>query len=292
MNDTRIEKSLKLAIVITALAFVVEVIGGLVSGSLSLLGDAGHMLRDVFALLISLAALDLSKKLPTVKKTFGYHRTEIFAAFINGLLLIGISVWIFWEAYRRFSAPRPIRSVTMFIVALIGLLANLYIMFRLRGSRDLNVKSAFIHVLTDALSSVAVMAASVWIFFTGQTIVDPILGLAIAAFILLSSLTIIRDSAHILLEYTPRNVSLNDVIRDIESVAGVGGVHDVHLWTLCSNINMIDAHIFTKERDVLRIEIIKGEIKRRLEKYNIKHATLEFECEECADIDWVKKMEH
>jgi cobalt-zinc-cadmium efflux system protein len=292
MTDNRFEKSLRLAIIITSTFFVVEVIGGLISGSLSLLGDAAHMFRDVFALLISLSALNLAKKLPTKKKTFGYHRTEIFAAFVNGLLLIGISGWIFWEAFQRFSAPRPIKSVTMFIVALSGLLANLYVALKLRGSDDLNVKSAFLHVLTDTLSSAAVMFASVWIYFTNQTIVDPILGLVIAVFILFSSWTIIKDSIHILLEYTPTNVRFDDVIRDIERVRGVGEVHDVHLWTLCSNVNVIDAHIYTTEKDLTQIEIIKSEIKRRLQKYNIKHATFEFECEECEAIDQVRRIQH
>jgi cobalt-zinc-cadmium efflux system protein len=292
MTDKRFEKSLKLAIVITAVFFGVEVIGSLISGSLSLLGDAAHMLRDVFALFISLSALNLAKKLPTKQKTFGYHRTEILAAFVNGLLLVGISAWIAWEAYQRFSEPRPIRSVTMFIIALSGLLANLYVALKLRGSDDLNVKSAFLHVLTDALSSAAVMGASVWIYFTNQTIVDPVLGLAIAVLILFSSWTIIKDSVHVLLEYTPKNIRFNDVIRDIESVRGVGGVHDIHLWTLCSNVNVIDAHIYTTERDLTQIEVMKSEIKRRLEKYSIKHATFEFECEECEVIDQVRRIRH
>ncbi len=292
MNDKRIEESLKLAIVITGLIFVAELVGGWISGSLSLLGDAGHMFRDIFALVTSLSALRLAERLPTKGKTFGYHRAEIFAAFINGLILIGISVWIFREAYVRFSAPRQVQSVTMFVVAVVGFIGNLYIVLRLRGSRDLNVRSAFLHVLTDTISSVAVLVAAIWIHFTGQMIVDPILGMAIAGFILVSSWTIVRDSAHILLEYTPRDVRFDDVIRAIEGVEGVGGVHDVHLWTLCPNINVIEAHIYTTEADILRIELIKREIKHRLEKYNIKHATLEFECEECEAIDRVGKLEH
>jgi len=168
MPNNNVEKSLKIAIILTSIFFVVEIIGGLISGSLSLLGDAVHMFRDVFALLISLSAINLAKKLPSRTKTFGYHRVEIFASFLNGILLLVVSGWIFWEAYQRFFTPEPIESITMFVVALIGLLVNLYVASKLHGSHDLNVKSAFVHVLTDTLSSIAVIFASIWIFFTNQ----------------------------------------------------------------------------------------------------------------------------
>ncbi len=250
------------------------------------------MFRDVFALLLTLSAIKIAKKLPTKTKTFGYHRLEIFAAFTNGIMLIGISCWIFWEAYQRFVAPQPIRSITMFIVALIGLLVNLYIALKLHGSHDLNIRSAYLHVLTDTISSAAVIFASLWIFFTGKVVIDPILSIGIALFILISAFPIIRDSIRILLEFAPRDVKLDKVVTDIEEVKGVEGVHNVHLWSLCSNVNIIDAHVFTKETDMLKIEEMKHEIKGKLEKYNIKHATLEFECEECKPNLTVKKLKH
>jgi cobalt-zinc-cadmium efflux system protein len=292
MPENSSEKSLIIAIILTFTFFIVEVIGGFLSGSLALLGDAGHMFRDVFALLLSLSAIKIAKKLPTKTKTFGYHRLEIFAAFLNGLMLIGISCWIFWEAYHRFVAPKPVKSIAMFIVAFIGLLVNLYIARRLHGNQDLNIKSAFLHVLTDTISSAAVIFASIWIFFTGQTIIDPIMSVGIACFVLISALPIIKDTMRILLEFTPKDIDLDEVIADIEKVNGVEGVHNVHLWSLCSNVNIIDAHIFAKETDMLKIEEMKHEIKRRLEKYNIKHATLEFECEECRINLIVKELEH
>lgn len=292
MADNSIEKSLKVAIFLTSIFLGVEVIGGFVSGSLSLLGDAGHMLRDVLALFISLSAINIAKKLPTKTKTFGYHRVEILAALLNGFLLIGISIWIFHEAYLRFFTPRTIRSITMFGVAFGGLLVNLYVAFKLHKSHDLNIKSAFIHVLSDTLSSIAVILASVWIFFTNQVIVDPILSVVIAAFILISALAIIKDALYILLEFTPKNINLNEIIQEIEKVKKVQAVHNVHLWSLCSNINVLDAHIFTTASDILELERIKKEIKRNLEKYNIKHATLEFECEECKEKDKIHPVNH
>jgi len=292
MQENNVEKSLKIAIILTSVFFVVEIIGSLISGSLSLLGDAWHMFRDVFALLLSLSAIHIAKNLPSRTKTFGYHRIEIFAAFINGILLLGISLWIFWQAYQRVFAPKPIESVTMFIVALVGLLANLYVALKLHGSHDINVKSAFTHVIADTLSSVAVIFASIWIFFTGQTVIDPILGSLIAMFILFSAFAIIKDSIYVLLGFAPKNVDFDNVVKDIERVKGVESAHNVHLWSLCSNINVIDAHIFTNEQNMGKIEAIKQKIKKKLEKYNVKHATLEFECEECVENHKIKKMRH
>ncbi|MBL7055982.1 cation transporter [Candidatus Woesearchaeota archaeon] len=292
MLKNNIEKSLKVAIILTSIFFIVEVIGGLISGSLSLLGDAGHMLRDVFALLISLSALKLAKNIPTKKKTFGYHKLETFAAFINGILLIVISGWIFWEAYQRFFEPRPIESATMFFVAIIGLLVNIYVAFKLHGSHDLNVKSAFMHVLTDALSSAAVVFASIWIFFTGQYVVDPMLSILIASFILFSGFSITKESIFILLGFVPKELDFDSVVKDVEKVKGVEGVHNIHLWSLCPNINVMDAHVHTLEPDMGKLEHIKNEIKENLEKYNIKHTTLEFECEECKEIGKIKRIKH
>lgn len=292
MQNDEIEKTLKIAIVLTSVFFVVEIIGGLISGSLSLLGDAGHMFRDVFALFISLSAINIAKKLPTKTRTFGYHRIEIFAAFVNGILLVGISGWIFWEAYHRFFTPRPIESRIMFIAAVIGLVVNLYIASKLHGSQDLNVKSAFLHVFTDAVSSMAVIVASVVIFFTGKVMVDSILGTIIGVIVLFSSIGVLKESVRILLEFTPEDVDFDELVEAIEEIEGVEGVHNVHIWSLCSHINVFDAHIYTSESNMSRIEEIKRCIKERLKRYNIKHSTLEFECEECKGVGKIGRVCH
>jgi len=292
MHGYDAEHSLKIATALTFAFFGVEVVGGIVSGSLSLLSDAGHMLRDVLALIISLGAIGIAKRVPTKTKTFGYHRIEIFAALLNGILLLGIGAWVLAEAYRRIYNPLSIESTTMLIVAAIGMVVNSYIAFKLHGSSDINVKSAYLHVITDTLSSAAVIVASIWIFFTNQTIVDAVLAAGIAVFMLYSAFKIVKDSVHILLEFVPKNVNLDEVIKDVLSVKGVRGIHNVHLWALCSNVHVFDAHVFTTHRDMLRIEKIKKEIKERLKKYNIKHATLEFECEECTENEIVKNIEH
>ena len=291
-TEAKYETSLKFAIWLTLTFFAVEVAGGLISGSLSLLGDAGHMFRDFFALIISLTAMRLSRKVPTPTRTFGYHRLEIFAAFLNGIMLIGISVWIIYEAWQRFSAPPPIKSLPMLVVAVLGLAVNAIIAFKLHGSHDLNIRSAFLHVMTDLIFSLAVIGAAVWIHFTGQTIVDPVLSLVIGVVIAVSAVAVIRDSVRILLEYTPKGVDLEKVIRDIESTANVESIHDVHIWSLCSHINAMSAHVLTGLLSLNEIEKVKKEIRKNLIKYNTKHVTLEFESKPCSDERKLKKLIH
>lgn len=277
------KQSLRWAICLTALICLAEIMGGILSGSLSLLGDAAHMLQDAVALLLSLGAIIIAERLPTPTRTFGYHRVEIAAAVANGLLLILVSIVIVTEALDRFTHPRTIDSTIMLGVAVIGLVANLIAARMLHGSHDLNVRSAFLHVLGDTLSSVAVIVAAVWIALTGQTWIDPVLGILIAVIIIISSFSILREAFGILLQFSPRGIDINDVIRDMESVPGVESVHNVHFWTLCPNINVLDAHIYSCDTDIRHIEERRAEIRRRLEKYQIGHSTLEFECEKCED---------
>jgi len=283
-------KSMKIALFITLIFFLVEVAGGLLSGSLALISDAGHMFSDVLSLVLSLGAMTLALQLPTKERTYGYHRGEIFAAFINSLLLIGVSAGILWEAYQRVLNPAPVQGGLMFIVACIGLAANLGVVFLLHGSHNLNVRSAFLHVVGDTVSSLAVIAAAVWISFTGQVIADPILSGIIAVLILVSATRILRETIMILLQFTPQAVDFDAVVADMTSVNGVDGVHHVHLWSLCSDINVLDAHVYSCERDAEKIERMKQEIKERLKKYRILHSTLEFECEECKDCALVEHI--
>ena len=283
-------KSMKIALFITLIFFLVEVAGGLLSGSLALISDAGHMFSDVLSLVLSLGAMTLALQLPTKERTYGYHRGEIFAAFINSLLLIIVSAGILWEAYQRVLNPAPVQGGLMLIVACIGLAANVGIVFLLHGSHNLNVRSAFLHVVGDTISSVAVIAAALWITFTGQVIADPILSGIIAILIVISAARILRETIAILLQFTPQSVDFDAVVADMTTVKGVDGVHHVHLWSLCSDINVLDAHVYSCERDVEKIEQMKQEIKERLKKYQILHSTLEFECEECKDCALVEHI--
>ena len=283
-------RSMKIALVITFIFFLVEVAGGLLSGSLALISDAGHMFSDLLSLLLSLGAMTLALQLPTKERTYGYHRGEIFAAFINSLLLIGVSAVILWEAYQRLLSPAPVQGGLMFIVACVGLVANIAVVFLLHGSHNLNVQSAFLHVVGDLVSSLAVIGAAVWISFTGQVIADPILSGIIAVLIVISAARIFRETVVILLQFTPQSVDFDAVVADMSSVSGVDGVHHVHLWSLCSDINVLDAHVYSCEKDVEKIDLIKREIKQRLKKYRILHSTLEFECNECNECSLVEHI--
>lgn len=277
------KRSLQLALVITTLFFVIELAGGFISGSLALVSDAGHMLSDVLALLLSLGAITLAARLPTKERTYGFRRAEIFAAFLNSLLLMAVSAIILWEAYQRLLSPAPIASGLMAAVAVIGLVANLGVAFLLHGSQNLNVRSAFLHVIGDAVSSIAVIVAAVWIAVTGQVIVDPLLSGLIAVLIIVSAAGILRETLGILLQFTPRSVDFDTVIADMTSVKGVAGVHHVHIWSLSSDLHVLDAHVYSAEQDMARIDGMKQEIRERLKKHRILHSTLEFEHQECED---------
>lgn len=281
---------IKLAILITGIFLFVEIGGGYISGSLALVSDAGHMFSDLLSLILSLGAMVLATRVATKEKTYGLHRTEIFAAFINSLLLIGISGVIIWEAYQRFFSPSPIQGGIMIIIAIAGLLANLAIMFLLHGSHDLNMRSAFLHVLGDMLSSVAVIGAAIWIYFTGQVLIDPILSGIIGVIIIGTAIGILRETTSVLLQFAPRSISFDDVIAEIRMVPGVDDVHHLHLWSLCSNIHVLDTHVYSCIRDMDKIEEMKREIKERLKKYQILYSTLEFECITCTNCSVVEEV--
>jgi cation diffusion facilitator family transporter len=291
-EEDRYVRSLKTAIIVTFSILLLEVVGGFLSGSLALLSDAGHMLVDGLSLGISLGAILISRRLPTKKRTFGFHRVEVLAALVNGVILFILSGVILYEAYLRFLNPEPVNSEIMLVVAVIGLVTNLVIAYRLSGSHDLNIRGAFLHVIGDALSSVAVVGGAIIISFTGYLAIDPILSAFLVVVILFSIYRLIRDSVAILLQYTPKDVDFDTMVEDIESTPGVDGVHDVHIWALCSHVNVLDAHVYSCERDVVRRDAIKEELKKRLEKFNIRHSTLEFECEECKDCRLVREVEH
>jgi len=284
-------RSLKIALLITTIFLLVELAGGLIAGSLALVSDAGHMFSDVLAFILSLGAMTLATRLPTKQQTYGFRRAEVFAAFTNAILLIAVSAGILWEAYQRALHPEPIQGVLMGAVAVTGLVSNVAVAFLLHGSHNLNVRSAFLHVIGDAVSSVAVIAAAIWIALTGQTIVDPLLSGVISVMIVVSAAGILRETLIILLQFTPRSVDFDAVVADMMAVEGVSGVHHVHLWSLSSDINVLDAHVYSCEKEAGRIEKIKLEIKKRLEKYNIYHSTLEFECEECKNCTLVEIAE-
>jgi cobalt-zinc-cadmium efflux system protein len=276
---------------ITAGIMIAEIIGGLLANSLALLSDAGHMLTDILALSLSLVAMRFARKPPTPAKTFGFYRLEILAAFFNGMLLLIISFYIFYEAYHRLIDPREIKGLFMLIVAAIGLLANGVGIAILRKSanRSLNVRSAFFHLVGDTISSAGVIVGGIVIIYTGWYMVDPIISILIGGLILRGAYSLVRESIDILLEATPKDIDVEEMIGDLVRIEGVKEVHHLHLWTITSGIYAISAHVVIDDLLISKSSQILEEIERLLQgNYSMEHITIQFESESCGD-DLVKE---
>lgn len=238
-------RALALVLALTASFTVVEIIGGLLTGSLALLADAGHMLSDNLSLGLALFAAWLATRPATPEKSFGYRRAEILAALANGITLVAISLWVFVEAISRLREPTEVLGGPMLAVAALGLLVNAVgaiVLYR-SGGESLNVDGAMRHVLADALGSVGAMAAAAVIILTGWRYADPLISIAIGLLILGSSWTLLRDSTNILLEATPRNLKAEEVGRKMAAADGVVEVHDLHIWTITSGFPALAAHV-------------------------------------------------
>ena len=275
-------RKLKVAIALTSAILFAEIIGGILSNSLALLTDAAHVFMDVLALGLSLSALTIACRPLDEKATFGYHRAEIFAALINGILLVIVVIFILREAYERLLSPPEIRTFEMLGIASIGLVVNLYVTLSLRGHRDLNIKGAYLHVLGDTLSSFAVIVGGILIILTGYYIVDPLLSVIISFIIVYNSMRLLKESVDILMERTPKHINLEKLKNEILGIKGVHGIHDLHVWSICSNVHALNAHLVVDSISVKDTEKITFEINRRLtQDYRISHTTLQFECNEC-----------
>ena len=284
-----------IALVLTGAFMIVEVVGGIISGSLALLADAGHMLTDTMALGLAAAAFHVSKRPADSRLTYGYQRFQILAAFVNGLSLLVIVGWILIEAVRRFFVPREVLGGTMLTVAAIGLLVNIIAFAVLHsGDRDnLNIRGAALHVAGDLLGSIAAIIAAVVIIYTGWVTIDPILSLAVAILILRSAWSLVRRSAHVLLEGAPEWLDVDDMQgRIVEAVPDVCGIHHVHVWGLTPQDLMLTMHVSLdpRSRDPTRaIPRVKGVLAR---EYGIGHSTIEIEIDDCADDSHAPAHDH
>ena len=277
-------RPLKIALAIVLVVMVAEVIGGILSNSLALLGDAGHMLVDALALGLALFAMTIARRPATSTRTYGYHRVEIMAALANGTTLILVSIYIFYEAYQRFLEPPLVQTPLMLIVATIGLIANLIGIMILRrvGHRTLNIKAAFWHIIGDTISSVGVIIAGVIIAITGWRIADPIIAVFIGCIILWGAVRLVRESTDILLEAVPKHIQVGNVIGTIKNISGVEDVHDIHIWTITSGIYALSAHLLIEDQMVSKSGEIVETVNHDLAQYfNISHTTLQLECEKC-----------
>jgi cobalt-zinc-cadmium efflux system protein len=284
------QRNMLVVISITTGIMIAEIIGGLLANSLALLSDAGHMLTDILALGLSLAAMKFARRPPTPAKTFGFYRLEILAAFFNGILLLVISLYIFYEAYQRLVDPREIKGLFMLLVAAIGLLANGVGIAVLRKSAhsSLNVRSAFFHLVGDTVSSVGVIVGGIVIILTGWYVVDPIISILIGGLILRGAYSLVRESIDILLEATPKEIDVEEMLGDLVRIEGVKEVHHLHLWTITSGIYAMSTHVVIDDLLISKSTRILEEIEKLLQgKYSMEHITIQFECESCGD-DLVK----
>lgn len=272
---------LKLAVAISSVYFLAELIGGFLTNSLALLSDAGHMLSDIAAMSISLFAFQMARRPATVDRTYGYHRLEILAALVNGLTLWFIVGIIFTSAYNRLFDPPEVQSRGMIIVAAVGLAVNIAAGLILYGSHheNLNIRGAFLHVISDALGSVGAIAAGLFMLATGWYMADPLISIFIGVLILYSSWSLIKESMSILMQSVPKGIRFEEVQRTIEQVQGVIKVHDLHVWAVTSGIFTLSAHAVVENgrnfHDVLND--IESTLKNR---FRIEHTTIQLETED------------
>jgi cobalt-zinc-cadmium efflux system protein len=232
------------AVVVTLAFAAVEGATGIISGSLALLSDAGHMLTDSISLVLAAIAAHLARRPPSMQHSYGFARAEVLAAMLNALFMLGIVTWIASEAFARLVTPRHVAGEAVTVVALIGLMVNIIVAWLLtRGSATLNKRAALVHVMGDALGSVAALASGLIILFSGWMLIDPILSMVVALLILFSTLNLLRETVHVLMEAVPRHLDLSDIGLRLAGIRGVARVHDLHVWALTSGQIAISAHL-------------------------------------------------
>ena len=273
-------RSLNLSLVITGSLFLLELAGGFLTNSLALLADAGHMLTDLAALALSLFALKISTRPATHQKTYGYMRVEILAALANGVLLVLVAVYIFFEAYQRLLTPPRVRSGPMLAVASVGLVANLVtagLLYRTQ-QENLNIRGAFLHVIGDTLGSVGAITAGIAMVFWQWYLADPVVSIIVAVLVLYSSWQLMRESVDVLLEGTPAHLNIQSILADLGSVSGVVSVHDLHVWSITSGMPALSCHVVVRQNaDVSEVLSTLSRLMR--EKHKIEHTTIQIERE-------------
>jgi cobalt-zinc-cadmium efflux system protein len=279
------EKRLAITFLVTILILAGEVVGGYLSNSLALLSDAGHMVTDALAIAMGFVAARICKKPSDKNATFGYQRVGLLAALINGLSLLVIAVFIFYESYERLMSPPRIDIPVMLGIAVLGLVGNLVMAFILGHSHeDLNLKSVWLHVLGDTLSSVGVIISGVIIYFTGWTYADPIASVLIGGIIIWDGIRLVRDTISIFLNLTPKGFSVEALVKNITTMADVLDVHDVHLWPVAHNHVAFSAHVLVDDKTLKEVEATKKNIEEMLRENGVDHSTLQIECS-CVDCD-------
>lgn len=280
-------RSLLLVTLLNVLITVAEIIGGILTNSLALLSDAVHNLSDTLAIFLAWVAQKISARDSNERKTFGYKRVEILAAFFNALVLIGVSGFLIYEAILRFREPEPVKGLLMFIFATAGLIFNLLAVLILKkhSGSSLNIRSAYLHLLGDTLSSVAVVIGGILIYFFEIYWIDPLITVMISLYIIKETWDVFRHSADILMQAVPRGVEINKITADLENINGISNIHHVHIWGMSEKDFHFECHAdLQSDIPVSKTTLIKNEMERLLyEKYGISHLTVQFEFNSCDD---------
>ncbi|HEX2965401.1 MAG TPA: cation diffusion facilitator family transporter [Syntrophorhabdaceae bacterium] len=279
------EKRLSATLTVTLIILAGELIGGYFANSLALLSDAGHMVTDALAIALGFVASHISRKPSDRYATFGYERVGVLAALINGLSLLIIASLIFYESYERFNSPPEVNVTVVLSIAALGLAGNL-IMARILGHdhHDLNVKSVWLHVLGDTISSVGVIISGIVIYFTGWTYADPVVSVLIGGIIIWGGVRLVRDTVSIFLNLTPRGFDVEALVKKISEMHDVLDVHDVHLWPVAHNNVAFSAHVLVDDKTLKEAEVTKKQIEEMLKENGVTHSTLQIECT-CVDCD-------
>ncbi|MFC0298555.1 cation diffusion facilitator family transporter [Geobacillus jurassicus] len=274
------QKGLAVALSLTVGMMVLEFVGGLVTNSLALLSDSGHMLSDAASLLLSLAAVWLASKPASPKRTYGFYRFEILAALVNGVTLVAIAAWIIWEAVGRFVNPPAVASGPMMAVAAVGLLANLVSAWVLMRKGDVkenvNLRSAYLHVLGDALGSVGAIAAGLVMWLFGWYAADPLISVLVAVLIFKGAIAVVKQTVHILMEGTPAAIDQTEVKAALSGIDGVLDVHDLHIWTITSGLDSLSCHLLIEDGRDAQV-ILQRAIDLVETRFHIRHATIQIE---------------
>jgi cobalt-zinc-cadmium efflux system protein len=287
LTDSTIRR-LALSLALTVLFVVVEVVTGFFANSLALLTDAAHNATDVGALALTWWALRYTTKASNSEKTYGYHRAGILVALVNSTSLVLISVGIFYDAYRRLLAPPEVKADVLIVVGLVAIVINLVtaLLVRSDSHHDLNLKSTYVHLMGDVLSTIGAVAAGIVIRFTDMDWVDPLASIFIGLLILWNAWGILRESINILMESTPKDVDMEALQADILKVEGVRGVHDLHVWSIAQSLRTLSAHILIDDIPISESMVIQAAVSDMLDhKYRISHATLQLECMGCISPD-------
>ncbi len=296
-NNSHSSTGIRLLITVLLNLFitVTEVIGGIISGSLALISDALHNFSDAISVIISYIAIRLKEKDSSSKHTFGFKRAEILAAVINSSVLVIISIYLFYEAILRFQNPEPIKGILMTVVASIGLTANITgtLLLKRDAKTSMNIRSSYFHLLSDAVSSVAVILGGLAITFWNMYWLDPILTILIAVYITRESFKILSDAIHVLMEGAPPDISIQKIQSEVEKLERVENIHHVHIWTVGENDVHLEAHIDVADMMISKSNILGEQIEALLKtKFGINHITLQFECEQCKDVGLVINGKH